>query len=41
MITTNHFALKGRLYLKALQAAFAELAVLKNQLSQHPQMELA
>ncbi|QHW00768.1 hypothetical protein GJR95_39640 [Spirosoma endbachense] len=40
-VATNHFALKGRLYLKALQAAFAELAVLKNQLSQHPQMELA
>ncbi len=25
----NHFALKGRLYLKAMQAAFAELTVLK------------
>lgn len=31
---TNHFALKGRLYLKAMQAAFTELTVLKNQLSQ-------
>lgn len=30
---SNHFALKGRLYLKAMQAAFAELTVLKNQLS--------
>lgn len=38
---TNHFALKGRLYLKAMQAAFAELTVLKNQLSQYPGMGLA
>ncbi|AUD03751.1 IS701 family transposase [Spirosoma pollinicola] len=38
---TNHFALKGRLYLKAMQAAFAELNSLKNQLSQKPTMELA
>jgi DDE superfamily endonuclease len=38
---TNHFALKGRLYLKAMQAAFAELTALKNQLSQHPEMGLA
>nr|WP_157816135.1 transposase [Spirosoma pollinicola] len=37
----NHFALKGRLYLKAMQAAFAELNVLKNQLSQQTAMELA
>ena len=28
---TNHFALKGRLYLKAMQAAFAELVALKRQ----------
>ena len=38
---TNHFALKGQLYLKAMQAAFAELTALKNQFSQHPQMGLA
>lgn len=38
---SNHFALKGRLYLKAMQAAFAELTVLKNQLSQYPAVGLA
>lgn len=38
---TNHFALKGQLYLKAMQAAFAELIVLKNQLSRNPEMDLA
>ncbi len=38
---SNHFALKGRLYLKAMQAAFAELTVLKNQLSQCPAVGLA
>lgn len=32
---SSHFALKGRLYLKALQAAFAELTTLKNQLGQY------
>lgn len=38
---SNHFALKGRLYLKAMQAAFAELSTLKNQLSQYSEMGLA
>lgn len=38
---TNHFALKGRLYLKAMQAAFEELTILRNQLSQYPVMGLA
>ena len=38
---TNHFALKGRLYLKAMQAAFAELTVLKNQLSPNHCLPLA
>lgn len=41
MAQMNHFALKGQLYLKAMQAAFAELSALKNQLSQHPQIGLA
>jgi hypothetical protein len=30
---TNQFALKGRLYLKALQGAFEELSNLKQQLT--------
>jgi hypothetical protein len=38
---SNHFALKGQLYLKAMQAAFAELTALKNQLSLCPKMGLA
>ena len=38
---SNHFALKGRLYLKAMQAAFVELTVLKNHLSQCSEMGLA
>lgn len=37
----NNFALKGRLYLKAMQAAFAELTVLKNQLSQQLEIGFA
>ncbi|MBD2699145.1 transposase [Spirosoma sp. BT702] len=37
----NHFALKGRLYLKAMQAAFAELTALKNQLTQSQTTGLA
>ncbi|MBU1820441.1 MAG: transposase, partial [Bacteroidetes bacterium] len=35
---TNHFALKGQLYLKAMQAAFAELAALKTQFNTCPEM---
>jgi len=38
---SNHFALKGRLYLKAMQAAFAELTAMKNQLVQCSEMGLA
>lgn len=37
----NHFALKSRLYLKAMQAAFAELTGLKKQLNQSPPIDLA
>lgn len=31
----NHFALKSKLYLKAIQASFAELQVLKTKLSKN------
>ncbi|QMW01677.1 transposase [Spirosoma foliorum] len=39
--STNHFALKGRLYLKAMQAAFIELTALKNQLNLNQTLALA